>query len=111
MVADIDSAVREGLSRRLGVIAMAFAPTSRGWVGATEGVILTIADGVTWTGERSPFERELTDIQYVGGVVYAVARDGMVARRESGATGVEVENAVITTWGRVKTRHAEGGTD
>lgn len=111
VVADIDSAVREGLSRRLGVIAMAFDPTSRGWVGATEGVILTTADGVTWTGERSPFERELTDIQYVGGVVYAVARDGMVARRESGATGVEVENAVITTWGRVKTRHAEGGTD
>ena len=108
---DIDSAVVAARPRGIEVSSLAFGSGSNGWAAGAGGLVMGTEDGIEWTAEKSPFVAEVADIQYIDGVVYAVARDGMVARRESAPTGVDLNDALTSTWGGLKTDHTLGRTD
>ena len=107
----IDNAVLFARRGRIEILGLAFGSGSNGWAAGAGGLVMGTEDGIEWTAEKSPFVAEVADIQYIDGVVYAVARDGMVARRESAPTGVGSPATEETMWGRIKRARRMDGAE
>ena len=91
-----------GAEERAGATVIAFAPDRQGWVGGGGGLVLNTNGGLAWAPEQSPLRSSVEDMQYVDGVVYAVAQDGMVVRRGPAPPRPGPIDSLITTWGRLK---------